>query len=227
MNSLRLKRCLLEVGGYAVDEHLLDERQALQRFMAAGVGVRRDLAPAGHLKPLAFQLHQQSALCLRRARRPGVKEYEACRKHRSKFDRRRLRESAQKFRRLLQEQSAAVAGLAVACDRAPVGEAIQRSNCRLDQPMARLVIQLGDQPKAAAILFIGVAEQPAVGGTHTRPRRLTWLVSVLHRSAGGSIALRPPEKNCSTSGFVIALLELLLQHSRRAAREPKPLIRGG
>ena len=183
--ELAVKARLVEIQGHAVDEDLLDMRQGLQCLRAAGVRVRGDLAPARDLEPFGFELHQQSAPRLRGAGRVGVQKNEAGGKQVRQIDGRLLRKSAQKFLRLLEEEAAAVAGLAVARHRAPMGEAVQRGHCRLDQPMARLVIQLGDQPKAAAIPFIGVAEQAPVGGTHGRPLCLTWLMSVLHRSAGG------------------------------------------
>ena len=56
---------LVEVRRRAVHEQLLDVRQRLQRLGAAGLGVDRHHAPAGHLQPLARQLRLQ-----RGARRP-------------------------------------------------------------------------------------------------------------------------------------------------------------
>ena len=56
----------------------------------------------------------------------------------------------------LQQQPAAVAGFPVAGDRPTMGQTVERSNSRPDQPMAGLVVEVGYQAKPAAIAFVGV-----------------------------------------------------------------------
>jgi hypothetical protein len=64
--------------------------------------------------------------------------------------------------RLLEQQAAAVAGLAVGGHGAAVGQAAERRNGRLDQPVARLVVHLGDQAEAAAVALVLVAIEAGV-----------------------------------------------------------------
>jgi hypothetical protein len=53
--QLAVQRCFIDIHA-AVDEDLLDPRQGLQRLFPAGVRIRRDQAPAGHLQLLPFEL---------------------------------------------------------------------------------------------------------------------------------------------------------------------------
>ena len=73
---------------------------------------------------------------------------------------------AQKAVRLAEQQAAAVAGLAVGGHGAAVGQLGQRGDGGIDQPMTGFVVELGDQAKAATVLFeirmVQGALQPAL-----------------------------------------------------------------
>ena len=64
-----------------------------------------------------------------------------------------VRLATQEGVRLLHQQAAAVAGLAVGRHRTTMGHPVQRRNRRLDQLVAGLIVHVGDQAEAARILF--------------------------------------------------------------------------
>ena len=63
---------------------------------------------------------------------------------------------AQEFFGTFQQQAAAVAGLAVGGDGAAMGQAVERGDGGAHQPMARLVVEIGDQAEPAAVALVGV-----------------------------------------------------------------------
>ena len=64
---------------------------------------------------------------------------------------------------LLEQQAAAVAGLAVGGNGAAVREAGERGDRRLHDPVARLIVEVGDQAESAAVAFVGGVVQ-TLGG---------------------------------------------------------------
>ena len=116
----------------AVDEHLLDARQRLQRLGAAGVGVRS--APRASRRargPGALSCASSSLARGLRERRILGQEDEAGGEARRE---RRCPASAatrpQEGLGRLQQQAAAIAGLAVGRDRTAMGQAVERGRWR-------------------------------------------------------------------------------------------------
>jgi hypothetical protein len=86
-----------------------------------------------------------------------VQEHYACGETRGQLDLRVLGQRTQEFLGFLQQQAAAVAGLAVGGDGAAVRQAVQRGNGGLHQPMAGFIVETGDQAEAAAVALEGLA----------------------------------------------------------------------
>jgi hypothetical protein len=60
----------------------------------------------------------------------------------------------QKFFGTFQQQAATVTRFTVCGDGAAVGEAVQGGNGSVDQPTARLVVEIGDQAKPATVSLV-------------------------------------------------------------------------
>ncbi|MCY1298833.1 hypothetical protein D9M70_483370 [compost metagenome] len=137
----------------AADEYLLDLRQALQGQTAQHAGVDRHLAPADQLQAGGEDL---AVHVLARGFGLGrilVEEHHADRVLLRQLGAERFtRHGAQEQVRLLDQQPATVAGLAVGVDAAAMGHAGQCFDGGLQQVMTRLTLHMGDQTKAAVIL---------------------------------------------------------------------------
>ena len=138
MKSRRLKAASSRPRA-AVDEHLLDARQRPQRLGTAGLAARparrasrQPGAPGARAAPRAG--------ARARSPRPGSRDRNTrpAGKQPAKLDARPRRPRRAGTPRLLQQQSAAVAGLAVAGDRATMGQAVEGRHRGLHQPVARL-----------------------------------------------------------------------------------------
>ena len=164
--QLAVERGLVDVGSAAVDEELLDARQGLEGFLAAGPGIGRDLAPARDLEALARKLCGEDCPGGGSLGRVGVQEDIARREAWRELDAGVPGNRAQEAFRLLDEKAAAVPRLAIGGDRAAVREALEGSNGGPDQPVAWLIVETGDQPEAAAVAFVAVPVKPAVGCGH-------------------------------------------------------------
>jgi hypothetical protein len=57
-------------------------------------------------------------------------------------------------------------GLAVRGDGAAVREAVERAHGRAHQPVARRIVEAGDQPEAAAVALVGVLVESQSPGVH-------------------------------------------------------------
>src|SRR6202040_3762785 len=68
--------------------------------------------------------------------------------------------------RSLQQQSAAISGLAVRSDGATMGKAAQGSHGGAHQRVARRVVEIGDHAKAATVALVGVLEESGVRNVH-------------------------------------------------------------
>ncbi len=139
--------------GRRVDEDLLEVRQALQRVFAAYRRIDRQHTEAGDLTALRGQLSANGGagvLCF-----CGVARQE----HQTRGVERRERDAgfgshgAQKGIRLLEQQAATIARQPIGSHRTAVSHTGQRGDCRLHQMVCRLVVDLGDQPKTAAVLL--------------------------------------------------------------------------
>src|SRR6184192_1068404 len=70
------------------------------------------------------------------------------------------------FLRPLQQQPAAVAGLAVGRDRAAVSETDQGADRGANQPVARRIVQARDQAEAATVALVGLFIESGGRGMH-------------------------------------------------------------
>ena len=77
---------------------------------------------------------------------------------------------AQEPFRALQQQPAAITGLAVRGDRPAMGQAVERGHGGAHQPVARTVVQTCDQPEAAAVALVGVLIESRVRRAWRWPR---------------------------------------------------------
>jgi hypothetical protein len=69
---------------------------------------------------------------------------------------------------LLEQQSAAVSGLAVGQDRTPVIHSVQGADCGAHQTVTRLAVHVGDQTESAVVSYV----IPIVYGHDGSPRFL-------------------------------------------------------
>jgi hypothetical protein len=106
-----------------------------------------------------------SAPRARRAIRIAVQEYEADAEARRQLESRIAGDRPHELGGHLQQQPAAVTGLAVGGNRTAMGQPVQRADRRLDQPVTRRVIEVGNQSETAGIAFVRLATQSPVGGS--------------------------------------------------------------
>ncbi len=137
----------------AADEHLFDLRQALQRQAAENAGIDRHLAPADQLQSGGDDLAIHVLACRLGFHRVLVEEHHAHRVLLGQVDRKGFPgDGTQEQVGLLDQQPAAVPGLAIGIDPTAVGHAGQCFDCGLQKLMARLALHMGDQAKSAVIL---------------------------------------------------------------------------
>jgi len=175
----------------AVDEHHLHPRQRLERFLAAGVRIRRHGTPAGHLEPFPLDLLPEDRLRLPRLLVEAREERDSRCKTLGQLDTGFPGNCPEEAFGLLQQQAAAVARLAIARHGAAVREPAQGSDRRLDQPVTRLVVHVRDQAEAAAVALEVLPVQAAA-------REIVW---VSHGMAPGSLwqhSCRPAGVNAAT-----------------------------
>ena len=145
-------------GRVRADENLLDARQRRQRVASAYRGIYRHLAPTRHRKTLAAHGLFQTV--------PAGGGVFRIQKHHADGERLRRRKTgrarlvAHVVRRHFEQQAATVAGLAVGCDRAPMGKPAERVDRGLDQPVAGAPVHLRDQAETATVLFELRPKQP-------------------------------------------------------------------
>jgi hypothetical protein len=74
-----------------------------------------------------------------------------------------LRDRAKEADRLLQQQAAAITRLAILGHRSSMRQARQGRDRRFHQPVAGMVVQVGDQPEPAAVALKFLPVQAAAG----------------------------------------------------------------
>ncbi|MNF55808.1 hypothetical protein D3C84_372810 [compost metagenome] len=165
-----LDRELLVAEAFATNEHLLDLRQALQGQAAEDAGVHRNLAPADQLQASFDDLAIHVLARHFGAGRILVEEDHADGVLDRQFNGEGLfGDRTQEQVRLLDQQTATVAGLAVGVDAAAVGHAGQGFDGGLQKMVARLALHMGDQAETAVILeFIRMVQTCFHRGTLTR-----------------------------------------------------------
>ena len=147
-----------------VDEHLHDARQRFQGLQAAGAGIDREGAETCHLELLALDFLGENPAGAFGLNGIAIQKHQTGGKPRCQHQPGFRGRLAQKARRHFDQQTAAVAGLAVGRDGATVRQSIERTDGRLQHPMARLVIETRDQTEAARIpLIAGTIEAPVAG----------------------------------------------------------------
>ncbi len=144
-----------------IDEHLLDVRQRTQRHRAAGRRIHRHVSPSAYLEALFAQILGEPGAGALGA--PGIlaEENHADGVERGDLERVLAGDARKERVGFLQQQAAAVAGLAIGGDGAPVREALERLHGGANQPVARTIVHLRDQSEAAAVLLeFGRIEPP-------------------------------------------------------------------
>ncbi len=164
--ELAVERSLVHVRDAAVHKHLLDVRKRLQRLSTTRLRVHGHGAPAGELQPCSLQLRRERPTRRIGERRVAIQEHQARGKLLRELDASLCAHRAQKRFRFLQQQTAAIACLTVGGDCTAVGQAIQRGHGGADQPVARPIVETGNQAKSAAVAFVSVFVESL--GTHRR-----------------------------------------------------------
>ena len=139
--------------GGSIDKYLLDPRQRPLCQFATDFGIDRHRTPARDLEfalgnrsvDFSFDLVSQIRI-LAQKDRAGSESFAQ-----SNIEIRG--NSAQKSIRGFDQQSAAVAGFAVGCNRAAVGESRQRRDRGLHKPVTRLVIEICNEAEAATVVL--------------------------------------------------------------------------
>ena len=157
---------LVEARLKAVDEELLDEGQRFQRLGATGPRVHRHGAPAGHLESLPRQLASEREPRLLRLLRIARVKHETGGEALGELDAGLGGHRPEKPLRPLQQQPAAVAGLAVGSDRAAVSETNQGADRGANQPVARRIVQARDQAEAATVALVALFIESGGRGIH-------------------------------------------------------------
>ena len=160
--QLAVELVFFHVIARGVDEDLLDDRQRLEGLEAARLGVGGQQTPAGDLQSFALELllellHSDLCQCF-----VLIEEHQARGKLPRQLDAGIGSDGAQEARRRFEQQAATVTGLAVRGDSTAMGEPVQRRDGGLHQPIARLIVEVGDQAKAATVLLVGLAVQTLV-----------------------------------------------------------------
>ena len=147
-------------------------RQGLERLRAAGVGVHRQRRETR--RPRASRARSCSVSTRARVRPPWPGRGPGTRGRRQtavpSLSPRLARHRAQESGRLLDQQAAAVAGLAVGGDRAAMGQAVQRADGRLHHPVAGAIVETRDQAEPARVLLIGGSAQTPIAGARIARR---------------------------------------------------------
>jgi len=138
----------------AVHEHHLDTRERAHGLGATGIRVRRHHAPTGYLQAFADQLRIQHLAGTGGAVFKATEEHKASREALHQRDTGFRRDRAQEALGLLQQQAAAVTGLAVSGYCTTVLQTVQRGNGRLHDPMRGLVVEVGDETKTATVFLV-------------------------------------------------------------------------
>jgi len=156
-----VQRRLIDVAR-GVDEYLVDPRQRLQRLGAAGLAVGRHRAKAGDGEFLGLQFRREDGARPCRPLRVAVQEHQTDAEALRQLQSGVAGDRSHELGRHLDQQTAAIAGLAVSGDRAAMGQAVQRTDRGLQQPVTGRVIEVGDQPETAGIPFVCLTAQPPV-----------------------------------------------------------------
>ncbi len=153
------------LGVTGLDEQLTDTRQALQRHRATHAGVHRHLAPAEHLDTTLCQARLEHLAGAFLTLVVVGQEDHAHGIAVAQFDTQAfLGGVAHEAVGHLQQQAAAVTGLAVGSNTATVGHAGQGFDGSTEQFMASLPFHVGDQAKPAVVTELAGLVKTSVHG---------------------------------------------------------------
>jgi hypothetical protein len=138
--------------------------QRLERLLAAGFGSMRQGAKARDAQLLALDLLREHAARGFGLGRIAIQEHEARGELRRELEPASAATARKNARRHLDQQAAAVAGLAVGGDRAAMRQAVQGADGGLQHPVARLIVEARDQAEAAGVPLIAPAIQAPIRG---------------------------------------------------------------
>jgi hypothetical protein len=138
-----------------VDEHLLDGRQGLERLRPTGVGIHRQRPEARDLQFLELQLFGENLSRMSRQTGIPIEEHQAGGKQRRQCEPRFRGRGLEEGGRLLDQQPATIAGLAVRGYRSAMGQPIERADGGLQYPMTGLIVETRDQTEPTRVSFIG------------------------------------------------------------------------
>ncbi len=152
--QLAVEGGLIEVAA-RIHENLLDGRQGLERLRTTGLAVHRQDTEAGDLQLLELQLLGENPSRLTRKFRVPIEEHQAGGKQRGQLEPGLRGRGLQKSSRLLDQETAAIPGLAVRGNRTAVSQAIEGADGRLQNPVTGLIVETCDQAESAGIPLIG------------------------------------------------------------------------
>ena len=134
-----------------IDVDLFDPRQCRQRLLAARGRVHGNDAPAGDLEADFRDGFVDDGARLFGDGLILAQEYGAYRKALAQREAAFLSDRTQEVGRELDEQTAAIARLAVCRNGTAMGQAHERRDRRLHDPVARQIVEIRDQAEAAAV----------------------------------------------------------------------------
>ena len=161
--ELAVEGRLVDIGA-RIHENLFDVRQRLERLVPAGARVDVHHAEPRDLHLFPLDLDVEHAARLGRLDRVAVEEHQARRELWTQGKARLLSDRAQEARRRLDEQTAAIPGLAVGRNGAAVGQPVQGGDGGLHHPMAGVIVETRDQSKTARIPLVPAAIQAPILG---------------------------------------------------------------
>ncbi len=157
--AARTEQCALESGLVGLrarfDEHLRHARRMQTAERTAGRRIDGDLRQPATASPSSAIRRSSVAIAQLRCGRIAIEEDETGGKAFAERDARVARERAQPVVRAVEQDAAAVAGDAVRIDAAAMCHARECDEGLIDEPAARLVADLRDEPETAAVVFEG------------------------------------------------------------------------
>ena len=141
----------------AIDEHLLEQRQGLERIFATSLDIGRHGTDTGQHQPLRFDGLLEVA-----KRFVGDMEHQTSSIPLGQRETIFGSDCTQEAVRFAEQEAATIARFAIGRHSTPVGKTGQRINRSGNQPVRRLVVHLRDQAETAAILFKPRAVQRAL-----------------------------------------------------------------
>ena len=141
-------------GTRRVDVDLLDSGKRCQGLVATGRRVNWHVPPADHLKPGIRDGRIDHLACSLGRRRVAAQEDSTRCKALVQLESELFTDGSQKGLGEFDQQAAAIAGLAVGGNSTTMRQARKRLDCCLHNPMARQIVEVGDQAEAATVSML-------------------------------------------------------------------------